>query len=329
MSLPKWMNIAIQITVAIIVLLILYIITLAVLNVDSLVNRPSLELKQKEITTLVDGYATPAYYKDLHYNTINPFVRNYKRIARSANESTGASFTYQFWLKLDEPNNDILKNLVLLLKGDINKYNVGYYRNSDQSIGNANNFMLIKKLPADYYIACPMISFGDTYKELVVRFNTINDINKEIRISMDSEKEPSARKNLLSLLPINWTLLTFVFQDNFSFTENSENGIKFDLYINDTAYWPETSSVHPNILGNDALYQNDGDIYFLPNMPSTSEFLKMGHIRYYNYAVTSAQVKTTFLNGPPSYPASKDNNDKRAPEPAFISALNKIDIYNY
>jgi hypothetical protein len=326
MAIPKWMNIAIQIIVALILLLIMYIITLAVLNIDALISKPSLVIKQKEITTIVDGFAGPSFLQGLRFNTINPFVTNYKRIARSANQSTGVSFTYQFWLKVDEPNNDYFKNLVLLLKGDKNKYTVGYYKQSGGVTG--NQYTLAKKLPPDMYIACPMIGFGNTYKEIVVRFNTLNDIHKEIRINMDNDKEPSARKNLLSLLPINWTLLTFVFQDNYSFAENYENGIKFDFYVNDTAYWPENSSSNPNMLKNDSLRQNDGDINFLPYSNTYNEFMRMGHVRYYNYAVTSGDVQSTFLNGPPTYAATKES-EKRQFEPAFLSALNKVDVYNY
>jgi hypothetical protein len=324
MPLSPSVNIGIQIGVALIVLLIMYIVTLAVLNIDSIVNTPSIVIKQKETTVLLDGYAGPTMLTELQYNTVNPYVENYKRIARSANQNSGASFTYQFWLKVENPDDNLFKNLTLIHKGDRNNYRVGYYEPVDSD---ARQFKLIKKLPPAPYVACPSISFGRSYKELVVYFNSNKDVANAIHINMDVDREPSARKNLLSLLPVNWTLLTFVFQDNYSFTQNSENGIKFTFYVNDVPYWTETSSSAP-LLKDDVLVQNDGDVSFLPNAKNTTEFMKMGNVKYYNYALNQSEVSSVFQNGPPTYAASKTEN-LRAATPAYIGALNKIDIYNY
>jgi hypothetical protein len=144
---------------------------------------------------------------------------------------------------------------------------------------------------------------------------------------MNVDAEPSARKNLLSLLPINWTLLTFVFEDNYSIIDNSENGIKISFYINDTPYWSDSASTNPR-LRNNFFKQNDGNIYFLPNLKTSTDFMKMANVRYYNYSVTQSEIKQTYLRGPPNYHATK-NEEKSSVKPSFISALNKVDIYNY
>lgn len=327
MPLPIWLDISIQIVLAIVIILVFYIFTLYVLNIDSIVQRTGLDLKPKEMTTLVDGYGTPAFLFDMSYNTLNPFVDNFKRISRSANQLGGASFTYQFWLKVEDANDALFRNLVIFTKGDKKKYNLAYYRSTDTG---SNNYSIVSQLPPDSYVACPKISFGDSYRQLKIFFNTNNDPYCEITLNMDANGEPSSRKNLLSLLPLNWTLFTFVFEDNYSLIESAENGIKFTLYVNDMQYWNETASgSNGDILRNNFIKQNDGDIYFLPNMQAqSSEFMKLGNFRYYNYPVNASDVKNTYLRGPPLHPAVR-NDDKSNVKPSYISALNKIDALNY
>jgi hypothetical protein len=325
MELPVWLNISLQIIVALVIILILYIATLYVLNIDSIVQNTGLDIKPKEVTTIVDGYAGPSFLYGLEFNTLNPFVDNFKRIARSANQYGGATFTYQFWIKVEEANDALFKNLVLFIKGDKAKYNLAYYNKA--GTGNDGKFKLASKMEPDSYIACPSISFGDSYRQIKVRFNTNNEPYNEIFINMNTDTEPSARKNLLSLLPLNWTLLTFVFEDNYSIVENAENGIKFSMYINDIPYWIESASSTP-VFRNDFIKQNDGNITLLPNLQQSSEFMKLGNIRYYNYAVEASDVKATYLKGPPAY-AAVLNDEKNNIKPSYISALNKIDVYNY
>ena len=60
----------------------------------------------------------------------------------------------------------------------------------------------------------------------------------------------------------------------------------------------------------------------------TSEFMKMGNFKYYNYPVNAGDVKSTYLRGPPAYPAARDA-DQVSVKPSYISALNKIDALNY
>lgn len=327
MSLPIWLDIAIQIVLAIVIILIFYIFTLYVLNIDTIVQRSGLELKPKEFTTLVNGWGSPAFLFDLNFNTLNPFVDNFKRISRSANQYGGASFTYQFWIKVEDANDKLFKDLVLFTKGDKKKYNLAYYRSTDE---NTNTYTLSSALPADSYVACPKVSFGNSYRQLKVFLNTNNDPYCEIIINMDAIGEPSSRKNILSLLPLSWTMFTLVFEDHYSVIENAENGIKFTLYVNDIQYWNVTpSGKNSDVFRNNAIKQNDGNIYFLPSMKNqTSEFMKMGNFKYYNYPVTSSDVQKTYQNGPPQFPAMS-KKDKAQSKPSYISALNKIDALNY
>lgn len=325
MSIPPWLHITLQVVTAIILIIILYIITLAVLSIDSLLANKDdkMNIKQKNNVVIIDGFAGPSILKQIDVNSVNPYTSNFLPIQPSANEKGGISFTWQMWIKVEQPDDNLFKNLILLIKGENQQFNVTYYqKNSSDS-----NYSKKAQLSPDYYIACPSIGFGNSYRQLKVRFNSNKDIVNEININMDTQ-DPISKRNILSLLPVNWTLLTFVFEDNYSFTEQTENGIKFTLYVNDIAYWQETASSVPDFR-NDFLKWNDGNVYLLPNVSNTSEFLKLGNIKYYNYAIDSNTVKSTYYSGPPKHMAVNLTSKDKVYRPAYISALNKIDVYNY
>lgn len=340
MGLPKWLNITLQVTAAIIIILILYIVTIYVLNIDSLVVNSGMNVKQKEITTVIDGYAGPSYLYNMEFNTINPFSDNYKRIARSLNENGGASYSYQVWIKVEDADDSLFKDLVIFLKGDKRKYNLAYYNKQGKGAAAAtvttgastttaqesSEYILKKQLMPSAYVACPLISFGNSYRELKIRFNTNRDVYNEILIDMKKDAEPSSRKNLLSLVPLNWTLFTFVFEDNYSFMAGGQNGIKFYLYINDSPYWIESAS-STAFLRNDFLKQNDGNLYLFPDIKTTTDFVKIANLKYFNYAVQPSEIASAYAKGPPSYGASYKPD--KIVKPAYVSALNKVDIYNF
>ena len=324
MALPGWLNITLQVTTALIIILILYIVTVYVLNIDSLVVNSGMNIKQKEITTIINGFAGPSYLYNMEFNTINPFTDNFKRIARSLNEYGGASFTYQVWVKVEDAEDSLFKDLTIFMKGDRTKYNLGYYKLED---ANTQKYVLSgANMPPASYVTCPSISFGNSYRELRVRFNTNKDVYNEVQINMNKDAEPSSRKNLLSLVPLNWTLFTFVFEDNYSFMTGGQNGIKFYLYINDSPYWIESASCTA-FLRNDFLKQNDGNIYLFPDIKTTTDFVKIANLKYFNYALSAPEISTAFSKGPPTYGASYKPD--KVVKPSYVSALNKVDIYNY
>lgn len=347
MELPLWLNITLQIVSALIIILILYIVTLYVLNIDAIVKNPNnTDIKPRESTTIIDGYSGPAFFAGDEFNTINHLTGNFKRITRSINQAGGVSLTYQFWVKVDEPNDALFKDVVILHKGDIRPFNLAYY------LKEGTNYSLKRKMPPSTYIACPSIMFGDSYRQLKIRFNSNNDPYNEVLIDMNKDGDASSRKNLLSLMPMTWTLLTFVFEDNYSSIDNAANGIRFTFYVNDIPYWIESSAsstinskinyydckqqnkfalckpTSTPIFKDDFLKQNDGNLYLFPNLKEPKDFMKIGNMKYYNYAVTPNEIAQTFQRGPPKHSATKGNNDQSI-KPSYISALNKVDMYNY
>jgi hypothetical protein len=278
-----------QILLAFLVVLILYVITLIVLSVDALLIVPSYKVKQREESVIRTGNASSAVLAKTRFNTIFPFAKgNYVKIPQSVNGSTGAQFTYQFWLKVNDTNDDNFKDLVLLLKGDDKKYKTGFYE-----MGGEMNLIQDSQESPKYMIKCPLIKFKDSYKNMVVEFNTNKHPDVQIEINMDKKDDDMRRKNLLSLLPLDWFLMTFVFEENYSQTEGTENGIRFTFYINDIPFQSNSGSTDL-ILRNNFIKQNDGDLFILPNHDTKNDILTMSDIKYFNYAKTDSDVRYDF-----------------------------------
>lgn len=312
------MIMVIQIILAFIIIIILYIVTLVILNIDSIVVKTSSIVKPNETTVIMNGYASASYLGTKSFNTFNAFAPNYIKIGKSLNTNGGSQLSYQFWIKIEDPNVNVFDNLIILCKGDKNKYKIGLY-----DIDNKN---LISKIPPDYVIVAPLIKFIDSYRHLRVQFNTANSPMTSIDINMSPNDVGQGRRNVLSLLPLNWYLFTFVLEDNFSYTNIAENGINFKFWVNDFLYQENGASDSPS-LRNNTLKQNDGDLFLIPNSPSTGNFLKMGNIKYFNYALAEDNIKHTYQYGPPTFNA--EEIEQRQIQPAYLTAFNKIDVFNY
>jgi hypothetical protein len=267
---------------------------------------------------IISGYGPVTYLGNKSYNTFNSFADNYRKIGKSINTSGGAQFSYQFWIKIEDPSDDLFKNLTLLLKGDKRKYKIGLY--------DSDTLIKTTELKPDNVIACPLIKFKDSYRNINVQFGTANSPITSIDINMSPNNPGQGRRNLLSLLPINWYLLTFVFEDNFSYVSGNENGINFRFWVNDIIYQENTASDNPE-LRNNTLKQNDGDLFILPDPPQNGNFLKLGNIKYCNYALTANEIRSTYQGGQPTFLI--EEVAQREQKPAYLSAMNKIDTFNY
>lgn len=327
-----WLKISIEITAGIVVVILLYILTLVVLNTNSMAVNTSNVVKPTDRTMIVSGVADSSYLAARNFNTVNQYMPNFRLIGKSINTQGGAQFTYQFWINLKSTNDADYTNQVILMKGDPGQYYASFFDKTSLNVQFSTK--------PDTIIACPLIKFVDSYRHLQINFNTtngplpLNNNNSAFSSCIDIMMDPNAdgsHRNLLSLLPINWFLFTFVLKDNFDNTIASENGIQSQFYINDMLY----QSNGPNdtmFLKNNTLKQNDGDVYVLPffnnrNYSAGTNIFSLGDIAYYNYAVTADQVKSTFAKGPPTNSAMLDNS--ATIDPAFITAYNKLDIYNF
>jgi hypothetical protein len=84
-----------------------------------------------------------------------------------------------------------------------------------------------------------------------------------------------------------------VFEENYSQTEGTENGIRFTFYINDIPFQSNSGSTDL-ILRNNFIKQNDGDLFILPNHDTKNDILTMSDIKYFNYAKTDSDVRYDF-----------------------------------
>lgn len=308
-----------QILLAVIIILVLYVVTLVILNVDTIVMSKSNKVLPQEMIKVIDGYAPISYLGNRTYNTSNPYADNFVKLGKSINTMGGAQFTYQFWIKIDDPNDALFKNLVVLLKGDDRKYKVGLYNSETLQLSSS------EKTP-DYAVVCPMIKFVDSYRHLKVRLNTYNNPMTDIDINMTPNDSGLGRRNALSLLPLNWYLLTFVFEDNISYQTVQENGINFKFWLNDFLY-QENGASNMAELRNNTIKQNDGNLVLFPDPPEQGTFVRIGNVRYYNYSLDEVDIKRVYASGPPTTSAIETEQGKNTP--AYLTAYNKVDIYNY
>jgi hypothetical protein len=314
------MGTILQVILASIIVVIIYIITLVVLNIDSIVVKANNRVKPRETTVIVDGYAPVSSLAGRTYNTYNSLVDNFRKIGRSINSMGGSQFTYQFWLKIDDPNDDYFKNLVVLLKGDNRQYKVGLYDPVDGSKKVEN--------PPDYVIACPLIKFVDSYRHLRVQFNTMNNPVTSVDINMNPGDNTQGRRNALSLLPLSWYMLTFVFEDNVSNQSFAENGINIKFWLNDFPYQEMGASTEPSLQTN-TFKQNDGNLYLFPSVVQGNSFLKVGNLKYFNYSLTEQEIQRAYKAGPPTKASMETRGAGGDSKPPYLSAYNKIDVYNY
>jgi hypothetical protein len=310
-------NIILQVVLAIIIVLILYIVTLVIIDTDSIIVTSTNTVMPREKTVILDGYASTSFLSKKKYNTFNPYVDNFVKIGRSINSFGGSQFTYQFWIKIDNPTDEYFKDLVILLKGDTRKYKIGLY--------NQNNQLMYSVSEPDIAIACPIIFFGESYRDLRVGFNTSKGPGVVIDINMNPDESILSRRNVTSLLALSkWFMMTFVFEDNYSIASGTENGINFRFYIDDFRY--QTNTPTDVSLNMNTLQQNDGDLNLMINS-TEHNFMKMGNLTYYNYALNDDEVRQSYANGAPTKDISL--SESRNNKPPFLTAYNKIDIYNY
>ena len=323
-------SMAIQIIIGLIIILILYIISLLVLNTDSLVVYSNAKVKKNEKIYIFQGQQAVTKISGSFYNTINPYTENFLKIPKSVNDRGGAQFSYQFWMKISDTGYANYQNLTVLLKGDKTQYVRGVY---DAKTGVLVPFdpILYNQSPdntssqPDYMVKCPLIKFGNSYKNLIIEFNTNKDPSARMETILEGSSEYS--KNVLSLSPLNWYLITYVIEDNYSPASGTVNGIQVVLYVNDFPYQTSSAATDP-LLRNNYLRQNDGDLYMFPDVQVPKEFMQLSNMRYFNYALSQSDVASTFMQGPSLFTPVDTRSTDGKNNPAFLSSYNKIDIYN-
>lgn len=316
------MDYKIQILVALLLIIIIYIITIYTLNISSIMQNTNNIMDPKQKRLIVDGHAPISFLANKSWNTTNYRVQDFISLPKSVNTHGGAQFTYQFWIKIDNADVDAFKDLIVFIRGETQKYKLGLY-----DVNNSNKVSSIPEnsLAGLYAIACPMIKFTDSYKNIQVLFNTNKNPLTTIDIKMNPNDDVLSRRNILSLLPLNWYMLTFCFQDNFSDYLSSENGINFKFWVNDILYH-ESTPIDTPLLKNNTLYENEGNLTLFPDYKGT-DVLQLANFSFFNYSLGQDEITKIYNKGPPKKSALQNITLKR--KPPSLSAFNKIDVYNY
>jgi hypothetical protein len=299
--------------------MLLYIIVVVILRVRTIAVFPSAVVKPKQTTVIVKGYAPLSYFKNRVYNTYDSLADNFRLIGRSVNTHGGAQLTYRFWVRINDVDDKYYKNMIVMNKGDEGRYKIGLYHK------NTNAFHSTLS-DGSRLVMGPMIQFVDSYRHMRIHFNTNKNPLTHIDVRMDGGSgDDVTRKNVMSLLPNTWSMLTFILEDGRN-DGGAENGIQFQFWLNDFPY-QVTDASSDRALYMNTLVSNDGNLHLFPNdAMMNGHAAHFGDFTYHNYALNAAQIRDAYRKGPPRKPAE---NELKRDNGSMITAFNKIDVYNY
>lgn len=303
-------NMILQVIGGVVISLVIYWLSLFAINRDKLVITNKYNDSNKPASfPVLDGYIDCVSGMNMVYNTKNHQARNYTPLPRSVNRMGGAQFTYSFWLYLDDISPENVRNKIILCRGDINKYDYKLMDKATSSIVEAASSRIVQ---------CPLIRFGDNYKEMVVEFNTTDKFNeKMIIVNNVSETDSAIRRNAMSLTPHYWVMFSFVFEDNVPIND-FENGIAIKFYVNDTMY-----QLHKV---RSTLRQNNGELFVLPDETKTGiKSARICDVYYHNYALDDIKIKDIYSRGPTKSVYSRNNDFGK---PLYLAASNRLDQTN-
>jgi hypothetical protein len=281
---------------------------------------PSSSSSDNQHTQLIRGYANGSELVGTSFNGSNPLAPNFRPMPKSINRRGGASFTYRFWLKVTDEQS--VANQTLFLKGDPRAYKVGLY--DPQSLHK------VATLPTQRVVACPAVAFGASYRDMVVKFNTLNNPFNAIEIKMQDADDaattatPAGRRNALSLLALKdaWFLISVVVED-----DAAPSGVRVRCYVNDFLYQENGPEDTPSLRG-DALKQNDGDLVLFPD-GGGGKGVQIGDLTYINRASTVTEIAQVFRAGPPARRWADLELAPTSTQKYRLSAYNKVDVFNF
>lgn len=334
-----------QIGAGLAIVVCMYALTLWVIQRDQLVVDTNKMAQPRQQVEIMSGYASGHSMADRIWSTNNMDAMNFLSLKRSFNRRGGAQFSYSFWMKIDDNSVGNVAGKTILLRGDKALYAWTKQVSSDPSFIPDNT----KTFPfRDVMVKCPRIRFGDTYGDLVIELNTVEDPDARIEIKSRAEPsidgipsapdflpgDPTMRHNMVSLTKGRWAMYTFTFEDHIAIND-FEDGIMVRFYLNDTLYQTNTLP--------STLRQNYGDMFLFPTISSatadnsvssrlaaalqTTEIKgSIGNINYFNFSLGIRDVINLHKLGYPMYP-SKDMMTS-GNEPLYLSEYNRLDVYN-
>lgn len=228
---------------------------------------------KKDSITLIDGVCD--FGSTNIINTSNRHKNDYIELPRSMNRDNGIEFSYTFWSKLQ----DIENESVIFVKGS---------NPSDDSLPSKFSTVTDEKdktISNDKrLVKCPMVLISRN--NVKVRFNTSKKIDNELNFDIGN-------KDFLHSSPNNprWFLFTISFKEGYFKTDYGTNtkGVIVDLYINE-------QHVKNEFIADDSLRLNNSDLHLFPD-GSKDKSSQVGNLYYHNWALQPSDVMRIWRAG--------------------------------
>lgn len=298
----NFVGVALQIVIGIVIAMIVYSIANRVMVYENVV----VDYTKPITTKIFEGWVNAMSFVNRSYNTYNEFATNYREMPRSVNRHGGAQFSFSVWTRFDDVSVANVKNKVLFVYGDPNRYTV------TKKVGAS-----FQETVTDYVIKCPLVAFTSDGEGIRVDFNTNENIGNAVVVNKVRSLKESTRHNVMSMVPGKWTLWTFVFADSITYDAKSESGVVVKMYVNDFLHFTQK-------VGG-SLRTNKGSLTVLPE-GINGGFL--GDLTYYNWALTSEEVQTIVSGGLTNKYYNDMDSDGSFNVPNYLTEYNKLEIYN-
>jgi hypothetical protein len=266
-------------------------------------------------TAIFKGWISAISFTNRTYNSFNEFSINYRDLPRSVNRSGGSQFSFSIWTRFDDTSAINLKNKVIFLYGDPNKYTVTRDIKEPEDRGGQVHSETI----TDFIIKCPLVMFSEDGTALNMQFNTNENIQNTVVVQKVRSTNEARRHNVMSMMPGKWALWSFVFSEDMNRGASGEGdaGIKVQMYVNDFLHHTE------KVRGSMRL--NKGYVMVLPE-PIKHAFL--ADFSYHNWALTQTDVVRIVKRGVSSKAFNEMDSDGGFSAPNYLTEYNKLEIYN-
>lgn len=315
----KAARIALQITLGLVAVWLVYRISLFAMNKDKL-SIETKEVDHKVQTYVVDGWTYMALMNQKQYNTVFKYAPNYMPIRPSYNRKGGTQFTYSFWIGLRNVDNSRYAWRDIILKGDpdsLTDYKVTRFHDTAYQAATTTK-QYTETMKGVVAVKCPRIRFGPTYDSVQIELNTLIDPDARFLIrtfaGSPAEGHGVMRSQAMKLVQDKWALMTFTFEDNVAINTH-EDGIIIRFYLNDTLYASKTFK--------SAMRTNKSPLHLFPLGTAIADS-KIGDIVYYNRALSHEDVAKVFDHGPPK----KFANGSESGDTVKLNEYNEADVYN-
>jgi hypothetical protein len=341
------LNTLIQVIVAIFLIIILAIIAYSVYNkeIQDTVYNMTKSVVVKKPVPIFKGVMPLTSSVKPKYSTSDPANGTFRDLQPSINQKGGAEYSYNFWIHnntLDVTDN----STVLFLRGNDTMIEYKSNNNCMTKKGTNKKWFLVKNPLVRVYI--------DTNKKIesvITEFNSITHpdafhVNSEEPVCSSDDHEDMFGNHLgifgisnRNDLENKWIMITLVVKET-----NPDTDILFrnkavvKMYLNGFEQLNKNADVKYNGSGSTAMKHNQGNLYINPgdntkndNITDNSQ-IQMADLTYYNYALTTDEIKslhtTGVTKGPATIPSEATFDLKNSDEAKLeITASNYIKEY--